>query len=58
MVLLPMEEDADEVVILRLEEVGDDPEVESYVSVEDEDTLNAVFEIFKQKFQDAFNFVD
>ena len=57
-VLLPMEEDADEVVILRLEEVADDPEVESYVSVEDEDTLNAVFEIFKQKFQDAFNFVD
>lgn len=57
-VLLPMEEDADEVVILRLEEVADDPEVESYVSVEDEDTLNAVFEIFKQKFRDAFNFVD
>ena len=57
-VLLPMEEDADEVVILQIEEVADDPDLESYVSVEDEDTLNAVFEIFKQKFQDAFNFVD
>lgn len=57
-VLLPMEEDADEVVILQIEEVADDPDLESYVSVEDEDTLNAVFEIFKQKFRDAFNFVD
>ena len=57
-VLLPMEEDADEVVILQIEEVADDPDLESYVSVEDEDTLSAVFEIFKQKFRDACNFVD
>ena len=31
---------------------------ESYVSVEDEETLNKVFEIFKEKFKDDFDFVD
>ena len=33
-------------------------EEESYVSVEDEDVLNKVFEIFKEKFKDDFDFVD
>lgn len=56
-VLLPAGDDGgDEVVILRLEEVDD--ETEAYVSVDDEDTLNAVFEIFKEKFKDEFNFID
>ena len=31
---------------------------ESYVSVEDEDVLQAVFDIFKEKFKDEFNFID
>ena len=58
-VLLPVEdaEEADEVVILRLEDTESEDE-ESYVSVDDEDTLNKVFEIFKEKFKDDFNFVD
>lgn len=57
-VLLPAEEtdDAGEVVILQVEDI--DTEEESYVSVEDEETLNKVFEIFKDKFKDEFNFVD
>lgn len=57
-VLLPVEdcEDAGEVVILRLEESG--KYEESYVSVDDDDTLMAVFYIFKDKFKDYFNFVD
>ncbi len=56
-VLLPAGDDGgDEVVILRLEEVDD--ETEAYNSVEDEDILNAVFEIFKEKFKDEFNFID
>lgn len=57
-VLLPVEEaeDAGEVVILQVEDI--DSEEESYISVEDEDTLNKVFEIFKDKFKDEFNFVD
>ncbi len=59
-VLLPVEEDeeeADEVVILKLEDTESEDE-ESYVSVEDEEVLNKVFEMFKEKFKDEFNFVD
>ena len=49
-VLLPIEEaDSEEVVILKLEDTEDE-ETESYVSVEDEETLNRVFEMFKEKF--------
>ena len=62
-VLLPVtdegEEDEGEVVILKIEDTEDEEsEEESYVSVEDEDTLNKVFEIFKEKFKDDFDFVD
>lgn len=59
-VLLPVDEDGEnddgEVVILKLEDA--DTDEESYVSVDDEATLNAVFEIFKDKFKDEFNFTD
>lgn len=62
-VLLPVaeegEEEDGEVVILKLEDNDDeDSEEESYVSVEDEEVLNKVFEIFKEKFKDDFDFVD
>ena len=62
-VLLPVteegEEEEGEVVILKVEDTDDeDAEEESYVSVEDEDILNRVFEIFKEKFKDDFDFVD
>ena len=58
-VLLPVEEteEAGEVVILKLEDTESEDE-ESYVSVDDEEVLNKVFEIFKEKFKDDFNFVD
>ena len=59
-VLLPMEEDEEdsgEVVILKVEDTESEEE-ESYVSVDDEETLNKVFEIFKEKFKDEFNFID
>ena len=58
-VLLPVEEsdEAGEVVILKLEDTESEEE-ESYVSVDDDDVLNKVFEIFKEKFKDDFNFVD
>ena len=59
-VLFPVDEDeeeADEVVILKLEDTESEDE-ESYVSVEDEEVLNKVFEMFKEKFKDEFNFVD
>ncbi len=61
-VLLPIteeEEEEGEVVILKVEDTDDeDSEEESYVSIEDEDTLNKVFDIFKEKFKDDFDFVD
>ena len=60
-VLLPTEEEGeeeiDEVLILKYEENESEDE-ESYVIVEDEDVLNNVFEIFKEKFKDEFNFID
>lgn len=57
-VLLPVpdgDDEDNEVVILKLEETDSDDE-ESYVSVDDEETLSAVFDIFKEKFKDEFNF--
>ena len=57
-VLLPADDgDADEVVILKVEESQNEDE-ESYVGVEDQAVLDAVFRIFKDKFKDEFNFVD
>lgn len=61
-VLLPItendEEDEGEVVILKLEDTDEESEEESYVSVEDEEVLMKVFNIFKDKFKDEFDFVD
>ncbi len=61
-VLLPIaeegEEEEGEVVILKVEDTDEESEEESYVSVDDEDTLNKVFEIFKEKFKEDFDFVD
>lgn len=51
-------EDSGEVVILKVEDTDDDSEEESYVGVDDEETLNKVFEIFKEKFKDDFDFID
>ena len=58
-VLLPLaeEDDSGEVVILKVEPT-ENPEEDSYVSVSDDDVLMTVFEIFKEKFKDEFNFED
>jgi len=56
LVLIPNEEDADEIVILQIEPV--DEENENYLAVEDEATLNAVYEIFKERFKDVLTFAD
>ena len=56
-VLLPADnEEEGEVVILKIESIDD--ENESYTSVEDEYTLMAVFQIFKDKYKDEFDFED
>ena len=57
-ILLPVDElDEGEVVILKVEDTESEEE-ESYISVDDEDTLQKVFEIFKEKFKDEFDFID
>ena len=61
-VLLPVtedgEEDEGEVVILKVEDTDEETDEESYVSIDDAEILNKVFEIFKEKFKDDFDFVD
>ena len=56
LVLLPMDEEDDEIVILDVEPV--DEENENYLAVEDEAVLMAVYEIFKEKFKDVLDFAD
>ncbi len=57
-VLLPIDEseeekDIDEVVILKIEHGEAD---DSFVSVEDDDELDAVFEEFRVRMEDEFDF--
>ena len=54
LVLLPMDEEDDEIVILEVEPV--DEENENYLSVDDEAVLNAVYGIFKEKYKDILTF--
>lgn len=55
-VLLPMEEDAEEVVILEVVPCEDDEEMEEYVSIDSEELLDAVFEVFKERNKNEFTF--
>ena len=54
LILLPPEEEASEVVILEVEPHTDG--TESYLTVDNEEVLNAVFAIFKERFADFFTF--
>ena len=54
-VLYPVENEAEEVVILRVQETEGDQD--EYMSV-DEKTLQAVYAIFKEKFKDVYDFQD
>ncbi|MGN0558322.1 MAG: DUF1292 domain-containing protein [Acutalibacteraceae bacterium] len=53
-VIIPANDEADEVIILKIESLND--EDEQYVGVEDEETLAAVFEIFKEHYKDVVDF--
>lgn len=55
-VLLPVEDGDCEAVILAVESDGD--EMENYVAVDDEEILEGVYEIFKERFADQLNFAD
>ena len=56
LVLMPAAEDANEIVILEVEPV--DEENENYLSVSDENVLNAVYDIFKERYKDVLTFED
>ena len=56
LILMPAEEDSDEIVILQIEPV--DEENENYLAIEDEATLQAVYEIFKERYKDVLTFAD
>ena len=56
LILLPPEEEASEGVILEVEPHADG--TENYLTVDNEDVLNAVFGIFKERFADFFTFED
>ena len=56
LVLIPCESEEAEIVILEVEPV--DEETENYLSVQDEGILNAVYEIFKEKYGDTIEFAD
>ena len=54
--LLMPTDNSGEIVILEIEPV--DEENENYLSIEDEDILNAVYGIFKEKYKDILTFED
>lgn len=53
-VLIENDEDADEVVILKINAL--DEENEEYVSIDDEEILQTVFDMFKKKYEGDINF--
>lgn len=62
-VLLPVEEDEEaEVVILKVQKLDtldeDGEPEEEYVSVDSEELLNTLFDMFKEEYADEFDFVE
>ena len=56
--LLGEDENEDEEVLILQVEDDRNEENESYVFVDDDDILTAVFDIFKEKFKDEFDFAE
>lgn len=55
-VLLPLDENDTGIVILEMTVIDEDNA--DYADVEDENVLNAVFEMFKELHKDEFDFAD
>lgn len=53
-VLIENDENADEVVILKINAIDED--TEEYVSIDDDELLQSIFEIFKQKYEGEIDF--
>lgn len=56
LLLMPLEDEQEGIVILEIEPV--DEENENYLAVEDEATLEAVYALFKERYQDILTFAD
>ena len=56
LILMPAAENSSEIIILEVEPV--DEENENYLSVSDENVLNAVYDIFKERYKDVLTFED
>lgn len=55
-ILLPEDDNEDEVIILQVESLSD--ESESYIAVGNQQIIEIVFEIFKERNRDFFTFTD
>ena len=56
LILMPADEASSEIVILLIEPV--DEENENYLAIDDEQTLEAVYAIFKERYKDVLTFAD
>ncbi|MBO5078304.1 MAG: DUF1292 domain-containing protein [Oscillospiraceae bacterium] len=56
LVLLPLDDEESSVVILEIEPV--DEENENYLSVDDAQVLNTVYQMFKERYKDVLQFED
>ena len=56
LILMPADEESNEIVILEIQPV--DEENENYLAVESEEILSAVYEIFKDRYKDVLEFAD
>lgn len=57
-VLAPADDETADIIILKVLDTDDDDEEETYVGVDNEEVLNAVYGIFKERFKDVFDFED
>lgn len=58
LVLEPVDEEDDGVVILQVEPSEDEEDGETYYGIEDDRILNAVFQLFKERFRGVIDFGD
>lgn len=56
LILMPADDESNEIVILQIEPV--DEENENYLAVENEEILAAVYAIFKERYKDVLEFAD
>lgn len=53
--LLPVEDESGEIIVLKIADT-DDPDEDTYLGIEDNDLLQKVFGIFKEKYKEELGF--